>query len=157
MWVQVDMAEDVKIDAHAATSTYVVFAIIFGIPVLFSFFKPGLQVRIVFGLLFCTVLLSLSRYRIVIENGILTYRSVLQKRFISLDKIRSARTEIGIDGPFSPMYRLVLKPERSSGEAPIVINMKMFEREDLTRVFDVLAPKMVGNPTSSIFGRNKAC
>jgi len=102
-------------------------------------------------MLFCIVMWGIWSYRIVVDNGTLTYCTMFGKQSIALDDVARARTEIGASGPFAPMFRLVIEPLNAAGSRSMIINMKIFKREDVVMLCEILGSKMVERPRLSIF------
>ena len=59
-----------------------------------------------------------------------------------MDEISKAEIKIATTENFGPVYRLILWPESFAEKKSIVINMKVFSKTDLNRVFDFLGPKL---------------
>lgn len=49
------------------------------------------------------------------------------------------------------MYRLILKLSDSKEKSQIVINMKVFRREDVVKLLGILRDKMTDQPRLSLF------
>jgi hypothetical protein len=61
---------------------------------------------------------------------------------LRLNEIEKAEIKIATTEKFGPFYRLILWPESFTQKKSIVINMKIFSKADLNRVFDFLGPKL---------------
>ena len=141
----------------AARSTYVIFTVFGGIPlavwmVAFIVRPPEFPTLVkVFGLFlsyFCFAYFFISRYRFELNDGVLSYRSLFQgTKVLRLDEIEKARLAIGdysAGERSKPFYRLELFANDTS-KKPIVINLKMFKKEEVQQILECLRTKMVGN------------
>lgn len=147
------MSTKVILDARAAVSTYVVFGLMFG---LICCFTVLVYRQCIPTILSCAVLFFIfvwiRTFRILVDGAKLSYNSLFGgKRSAQLDEIVSARTEIGIRNTFGPMYRLILKLSDSREKSQIVINMKVFRREDVVKLLGILRDKMTDQPRLSLF------
>jgi len=89
----------------------------------------------------------LSRFRVSMSGEVLSHRSLFGgTRSLRFTEIQSA--EINADIEFktqerlAPLFKLILWPEPITGKKPLIINMKVFGKRDLTRVLDLLGPKL---------------
>jgi hypothetical protein len=154
-----------RLTARAATSTYIVFALLclpFTLPVM-KVANQGLAyhrievpsdlfVMLVFPALIVLVFLWVSRFRILVSDSQLSYRTLFGgTRSLQLSQIVSARTEIGAGRSLGPFYRLIITPK--DGTSPMVINMKIFSRTDLQKLFAILHDKVAGEVRLSIFAK----
>ena len=95
------------------------------------------------GCVLVFVLCWVGLFRITIFGNTISYRSLLGgTRTLLLDEIRNAEIKIAATEKFGPVYRLILWPESFTEKKSIVINMKVFSKTDLNRVFDFLGPKL---------------
>jgi hypothetical protein len=100
-----------------------------------------LSITLVFAILW------VSRFLISISGETLSYRSLFAgTRSLRFTEIQSAEINADIEFEtherFAPLFKLILWPEPFSGKKPLIINMKVFGRQDLTRVLDLLGPKL---------------
>jgi hypothetical protein len=148
--------DDRNLDARAAISTWVVlggFATFGFLLPVFVRVQGGVPVKLGFLSAWVFALVWIRSYRIIIEARTLTYRSLFAgTRTTNLDDITSAKTEIGPKGyPLGPTMRLMLNLNPSLNQAPIVINFKIFGRDDLNRLWGIVGMK--GKPCLSYFGK----
>jgi hypothetical protein len=136
-----------RLDARACTSTYVIFCGMFGF-----FFALGILIGIRPGgdptvtlasaAVFILSILWVRAFRLVIADGAISYRSLFGgTRSISATDIEKAATELNLRSGFRPPIQLIIYSTNTREDRPIRINMKVFSREDLRRVFDFLGPK----------------
>ena len=148
------MSSNIRLDARAALSTYVIFGF---------FVLPGcgvmlldrrIQTTICFSAILILIFAWVRRFRIVVDETSLSYTSLFGgKKIVKLDDITTAHTEIGSKDRFGPVMRFELECKPPSREHQIVINMKVFSRKDLHSLFEILHDKMAKPPRISIFGR----
>ena len=151
-----------RLEAHSCSSTYLVFGGMF-VPVLLvavyvaAFRKPHdwEMAAIVLSVLIF-IIIWIRFFRIVVSNGIIHYRSLFGgNKCLALGEIRKAEIKIGGEEAFGPFYRLILYPSEDVNKTRIVINMKVFSREDVNALLDILGPKLKGQRRLSIFERTK--
>lgn len=84
----------------------------------------------------------LCAFRIEVRDGVLTYRSLLGgQRRVPLDEIGAAVVEFGCTryaDLFRPTFRLVIRPKPAAGWAPFDINLKVFKRNEITELLQVV-------------------
>jgi hypothetical protein len=137
-----------RLDARACTSTYVIFCGMFGF--LFALgiligIRPGGDptVTLASAAAFILSILWVRAFHLVIADGVISYRSLFGRtRSISATNIGKAATELNLRSGFRPPMQLIIYPMNANEDRPIRINMKVFSREDLARVFDFLGPKL---------------
>ncbi len=123
-----------RLDARACASTYVIFCGIFAF--LFAMgIRAGIgtgrdrRITLATAAAFLLSIVWVWAFRLVIADGVISYRSLFGRtRSISLTDVEKAATELNLRSRFRPPMQL--------------INMKVFSREDLGRVFDFLGPKL---------------
>lgn len=136
-----------KLDARSCRSTYLVFLAMFGMLVVLGL-AMGLTRHDWEAFWISLVVLSFSllwvaSFRLRIDGGELTYRSLFEgTRSIAISEIEMAEATVGIKDPFGPFHRLTVYPSKKSNAQPIVINLKVFSREDLKQLFHILADKL---------------
>ena len=152
------MSENTILDARAAASTYVIFGLMFGPVSLFSIFAfRELRVVVLLSFVLLFLFIWIRTFRIVVEGDTLLYTSVFAgKRSVPRNRIASARTEIGTKNAFGPMYRLVIDLSEDSNEKPIVINTKVFRREDIRKLLAILQSSLSEQPRLEIFNSKDA-
>jgi hypothetical protein len=85
-----------------------------------------------------------------------SYRSLLTgTKTLRLDEIEKAEIKIATTVKSGPVYRLILRPESFTEKKSIVINMKVFSKADLKRVFDFLGSKLKTERTFSLTGTKR--
>lgn len=156
-----------KLNARAAHSTYFVFGMIslpFLLPVFavlrrdwgnFSLAPPSDLLAICFFPAAITfVFVWIARFRITVSDLELSYRTLLAGvRTARLSDVVSVETQVGIRAPFSPPFRVVIKTR--TPDRPIVINMKVFKKRDVRRLFTLLGDKVVGDVDFSLVSNTK--
>ena len=91
----------------------------------------------------CFVMLWTTSFKLNINDHELRYRTLFTgTRSIAVSEIAKAKAKVGVNDSFGPMYRLTVYPLRGSESRPIVINLKVFSREDLKQLFSILGPKL---------------
>jgi hypothetical protein len=155
-----------QLRARATISTYIVFALLclpFTLPVIkvanqtLAYHRievpSDLFVMLVFPALIVLAFLWVSRFQILVSDSQLSYRTLFGgTRSLQLSQIVSARTEISPGRLLGPFYRLIITPK--DGTPLIVINMKIFSRNDLQELFAILHGKVAGDVRLSIFSKN---
>jgi len=97
----------------------------------------------------------LHRFQITIVDDHFRYSSLFGGvRCLRWGEIEKAETKIDTSAKLGPIYKLILWPEPVSGDKPIVINMKVFGKADLSRAFEFLGPKLQSKSNFSIFQRD---
>lgn len=97
------------------------------------------------------VVLWLRSIRLRVANGELCYRTLFSTRRINLSDIEKAETRSIRTGKGS--YRaLILYPRTEKMQKPMRVNIKVFSREDLGRLFDLLGPKFQGPRRIGVYG-----
>jgi hypothetical protein len=155
-------------------STYMFFAGVPAIGLIFSFYAfffidpTGWPFGLVMFLLSLAGAGFVARFKIIIDGETLTYRSFLGlPHSLSLSEISQARVDVRffktdqISG--QPPFALVVEPYPEVNKKPIVINMKMFGREDLQVLFKFFGDKLIdkkhsikdGLPRLVRFGKRK--
>ena len=161
-----DMSDN-RLIARPATSTYLVFAFLclpFALPVVKVATRTSalhgidvssdLSILLVFPSFILLMFLWVSRFRILVSDSEVSYRTLFRgTRSLQLSQIASARTEIGVGGLLEPFYRLIITPKNTA--PPMIINMKIFSREDLRKLLAILNDNVTGNARLSIFSEKK--
>lgn len=138
---------------RACPSTYIVFTLIAGVPLLITAaaaFKNRemWQPVVMIVLLLIGCFLWIGAFKIVLTEGILSYRTLLRgSRSIPLSEIRKTRIEIGCFNYMDrlrPTTRLVIEPRHEETWRPIIINMRVFGRCNIDQLLDALNS---GGPT----------
>lgn len=134
--------------------TYLFFA---GVPAIalvmalyaFLFVDPTTwPLALFFFLLFLAGAAGIARFKIVIEGESLTYRSLLAgPHSLNLSEIFQAVVDVRFfkKNQFSkhPPFALIVEPKSGIYKKPILINMKMFGRDDLKALLEFLGDKVV--------------
>lgn len=88
-------------------------------------------------------LLWLGSFRITILESTLSYRTLFGGTLaVPLNEIEKAEIKVNAAGKGCPVWQLILWPMPTTQKKPIIINMKVFSKADLNRVFDVLGGKL---------------
>lgn len=94
---------------------------------------------IIFGIF---VYLWFRSFRIIVEEGVLTYKQLLgRNRIIRIEDIEEAYTEIGVKhkgDEYRAFIRLMIKPKKGCGVEGFYINLKPFEEKGIRQLFDIL-------------------
>lgn len=138
-----------ELDARADWSGYVVLGGVFFLLALFGLYvairTPAHDWNFVYvplGVL-AFVLLWLQSIRLRIGRGEFFYRTLFGTRRINLSDIEKA--EMCLIRTSKGSYRaLVIYPRTERMQKPMRVNIKVFSREDLSRLFDLLGPKFHG-------------
>lgn len=100
------------------------------------------------------VVLWLRSIRLRVANGELCYRTLFWTRRINLSDIEKAETRLF--GTSKGKYRaLVIYPRAEKAQKPMRVNIKVFSREDLGRLFDLLSPKFQGPRRIAVYSDEK--
>ncbi len=153
---------EIAIDARASAHLYTVFGVIIGMPLLGGlvvFIRSpsnwqGLALMAGASVIFLT---WAGRFRLMVRKDVLHYRTLFGgTRSIELADIDKAETKVRAPGASGPMVGLILTPRPLAQVKPIVINMKVFSKQDLNRLFEVLGPRLVGHRRTTVFGKERA-
>jgi hypothetical protein len=145
-----------RLDVRACSSAYVVLGVIFGFIFVFGIWQatvPGGDWRLTLlaGAAFFLAMLWVGTIRIQFSDGKLSYRTLFSgTRSVLLGGIESAETKV--IGTSKGAYRLLLiylRPEKA--QKPMAINIKLFSKEDVGRIFDVLGPKFKSSRRIGIY------
>jgi hypothetical protein len=157
-----DATSDVGFTAGACASTYAIvvgiWALLF-LVVLYSALRHANGAWPLVSMLGCVLVFVLCwvwSFRIRIFGNSVSYRSLLAgTRTLQLDEIEKAEVKIATTEKFGPVYSLILWPESFAEKKSIVINMKVFSKADLNRVFDFLGPKLRTDRRFSLTGTER--
>lgn len=88
-------------------------------------------------------LLWVASFRLMVDDRKLIYRSLFSgTRSIALSDVKTAKVEYGVKDSFGPFHRLTIYPLAKSELRPIVINLKVFSREDIKQLSHIFAGKL---------------
>jgi hypothetical protein len=145
-----------RLDARACTSSYVVLGVIFGFIFSLGIWQatvPGGDWRftLVTGAAFLLTMLWVGTIRIQYSNGQLSYHTLFTgTRSIPLAEIESAETKVISSSKGSSMVLLIhLRGEKA--QKAIAIKIKLFSKEDVGRLFDLLGPKFKSSRRIGIY------
>lgn len=123
----------------ACASTYMVFGVMLGVPLVASL-AVALRNRSSWSALAAIVIaltltfVWIASFRIVIANNVISYRTLFTgTRSVALSEIERCYLETGYEhgeNPMKPPIRLVIRPRQSTGKKPISVNLKMLSRSD---------------------------
>ena len=138
-----------ELDARADRSGYLALGWIFSALILFGFYvvvrSPAHDWNFVYvpaGML-ALVVLWLRSIRLRVGDGELCYKTLFWSRKINLSDIEKAETRLIRASKYS--YRaLVIYPRAEKMQKLMRVNIKVFSREDLGRLFDLLGAKFQG-------------
>lgn len=150
------------LSVRACLSTYAVLAGIFGLLLVFclalALAKPARgawQSVAIVAAVFTYVIVWIAAFRLKVADGILSYRSLFGGvRSLGLDEIQLAEIKIDFERKFGPPLGLLITPRSGCQKPKILVNMKVFGKEDLHKLFDILGPALKGNRKLSILGRD---
>ena len=133
-----------SISSGTATSTYVVFVVIFcvmAVPLMTRLHDPGAQkilAMVLAGAL--AVFIWLHRFRIQITDSEIVFKSLFGgTQRISRSETADAHVKIKV-GPTNGPLRLIVQPRRGSSSKPIEINAKVFSRDTIQAVIHAARP-----------------
>jgi|SRR5882762_6325575 hypothetical protein len=145
-----------RLDARACASSYVVLGVIFGFIFGFGIWQatvPGGDWRftVLTGAAFLLTMLWVGTIRIQYSNGQLSYHTLFTgTRSIPLSEIESAETKVVSSSKGSSMILLIhLRGDES--QKPMAIKIKLFSKEDVGRLFDLLGPKFKSSRQIGIY------
>ncbi len=105
------------------------------------------QPSFVLPLLLCVgigifIFIWLKRFQLEVSRGTIRYSSLWNRgQSLAIADVGRAEVEAGLlkyGDRFRPPIRLVLHPKDAAGRKPIVINTKVFRKEDIRRLFAIL-------------------
>ena len=123
----------------ACASTYVVFGVMLGVPLLVSLavaLLNGSSWSALAAVLFALALtfVWIASFKLVIANEVISYRTLFTgTRSVALAEIERCYLETGYErgqDPMKPPIRLVIRPRQSTGKKPISVNLKVLSRSD---------------------------
>jgi hypothetical protein len=139
-------AQKSALDASACLRSYLTLGTMWAVVALGGFFvamKPPHNWEFVYipGGVGIGFMLWLRAFRLKIADGELSYRTLFfGNRSIGLADIEKAETQV--IGTSKGEYRvLLIYPRAGNLQKPIRVNIKVFSKEDLGRLFDLLGPK----------------
>jgi hypothetical protein len=136
-----------RMEARSCPSTYIVFLSMFGALAGLGF-AVGLRRHDWVGFWVSLVPLFFSiawiaSFQLKIDDHALEYRSLFGgRKSIALLEIAKAEVKTGPENSFGPFYRLTIYPQHELRLRPIVINLKVFSREDLKQLYKILGDKL---------------
>lgn len=138
-----------RLDARACASSYAILGSIFGLIFISSIIMatiPGgdWKLPLLTGVVFALTMLWVATIRIQYSDGLLSYYTLFSgKRTVPLSEIDSAETKVISTGKGGSTIVLLV---RLQGEVqkPLAIKIKLFSKEDVGRLFDLLGPKFKG-------------
>jgi hypothetical protein len=96
----------------------------------------------------------LLRFRLTFASGVLTYQTLFATRSIRLEEIEKVEIETFRTSKGS-YQALLVYPKTSSELTSIKINPKVFSRDDVTRLFDILGDKLKSPRELGIYVKEK--
>lgn len=136
---------------RACLSSYVTFGIIAGAPLLAYlllplFGKPMLwQPIAILSVAFLIIFIWLRSFKIMLYDDQITYKTLFSTASsLNYSDVVQAKVESGIGNGLNrngPTVRLVVHPLLSSRESPLIINAKVFSREDIKKILTILNRK----------------
>ena len=100
------------------------------------------------------LVLWLSRFRLTLASNVLSYRSLTGTRSITLDEIDRALIETISKGR-GRNQQLSIYTRENPQQAVMRINIKVFSRDDLRRLFDALGPRLKSPREIGIYVKEK--
>ena len=95
----------------------------------------------------------LERFRLVVTSGVLTYRTLFKRRSVRLEELGKA--EIATFSTSKGDNQALLLYPSSPSSATIKVNVKVFSRADITRLFDILGDKLHSPRELGIYVKQK--
>lgn len=145
-----------RLDARACASSYAILGSIFGFIFILAIWQataPGGDWRITLlaGAAFILTMLWVATIRIQYSDGALSYYTLFSgKRTVPLSEVESAETKVISSGKGSTRVLLVhLRGEKA--QRPMAIKIKLFSKEDVGRLFDILGPKLKSSRRVGIY------
>lgn len=145
-----------ELDARADRSGYLALGGIFFALMLFGLYvairTPAHDWNFVYvpaGML-VLVVLWLRSIRLRVADGELCYRTLFGTRRINLADIEKAETRLIRTGK-GAHRDLIIYPRAEKMQKPMRVNIKVFSREDLGRLFDLLGPKFQGSRRIGVY------
>lgn len=145
-----DVGSTDQLTARASLSTYLVFSSIlaplFVLVAIATIKSPqSWSVVVIVGLVAAGCGVWIRSFRLVVSDETLVYRSLFGgTRSIQLSEIGKAETKLASSDALGPFMQLRIIPKHGLRRRPIVVNMKVFSRNDLRALFEILGPKMTG-------------
>jgi hypothetical protein len=136
-----------RMEARSSPSTYIVFLSMCGALAGLGF-AAGLRRHDWAGFWVSLVPLFFSiawiaSFQLKIDDHALEYRSLFGgRKSIALLEIAKAEVKTGAEKSFGPFYRVTIYPRQGLRLQPIVINLKVFSREDLKQLYESLGDKL---------------
>lgn len=96
------------------------------------------------------VVFWLRSIRLRVADGEICYRTLFWTRRIHLSDIEKAEIRLISTGR-GPFLALVIHPRYEKMQKPVLVNIKVFSREDLRRLFDLLGAKLQGPRRIGVF------
>ena len=138
-------------EARAARSTWLIFGAMFGPLCTLGMFEfRETKSTVICSLVLLSLVAWLCAFRITFDGRTLTYRTLFGgKKSILLEQIATVRREIGAGGPFSPTYRLVVEPSDERTATTIVVNVKVFGKQDIGTLTQILDGRWSVHPSQN--------
>jgi hypothetical protein len=139
-----------RLDARACVSSYVILGTIFGFIFIFAVWQatvPGGDWRLTLlaGEAFALTMLWVATMRIQYSNGELwDFTPFTGKRTVSSSETDSAETKLLSWGRGSTIV-LLLHRRGEKAQEPLLIKIRFSSKEDVGRLFNVLAPELKGS------------
>lgn len=134
---------------RAGRSTYLVFAVMFAVPLLINLLallrdRTWWQPVIIILFVVVACFAWLWSFKIVVANGRLTYSNLFQRPVsVQLSEIAKVDIQMGcftyLDR-FKPTIRLIIRCLPSTGKNQISINMKVFNKKQIDALLDIIDP-----------------
>lgn len=150
-----------RLDARACASSYVVLGGIFGFIFGFGIWQTTLpggdwRLTLLTGAAFLLTMLWVATIRIQYSDGNLSYHTLFTgTRSIPLSEIESAETKVVSSSRGSSMVLLIHRLGEES-QKPMVIKIKLFSKDDVGRLLDLLGPKFKGSRQIGIYTDERA-
>lgn len=143
---------ELTLSIGAAPSAYLIFSLIFGSMAILALLadrrSTGFPAASLIAIaIFVAFLVWLKAFRLQVKDGILSYRSLFNgTRSMAVNDICGVETKLGISQPSGPFVQLIIKALPQRGEKPIVVNLKVFSRKDISNLHGLLKENNIGNP-----------
>jgi hypothetical protein len=150
--LQVGMSAPQELCLRASGSSYVVFGLMGGVPLLLSLFIAQYreamfwQASVLCFLVTAVFFVWLASFRLELSENIISYRTLFGGSCsLQLNEIAKVEIKAGsfdYSDRLKPTIRLIITPIPSVMKPPIVVNMKVFRREDMSELLERLNSKL---------------
>ena len=148
----IQIKTEAGLSIRAAGSAYVVSGVIVGLPLFGYLLLPVLGKPLLWEpicILLCAAMLALvwlRSFKVTLHDGKVAYKTLFSTTsYLEYSEIATAKIESSVstgEGRYGATVRLVVQPVPSSGKKPLIINAKVFSREDIRHLLSKLNPEI---------------